>query len=99
LRFGGGGGRFYGGSFANLGYCVNNNGVVAMRGLVRSGTGTIMAAGQHPFPPRYQMLKPEIASTGYCRVDNQQDGSILLTGYIFGGANGFVGVNFRWFTD
>jgi len=93
----------YGGGWAGLGFSINKNGVVSMRGLVRSGTTTggtlIAAAGAIPYPPTYQIPFFQSANAGQARCDAATNGGITFQQFFSGGTNGYVAVQGRWLTE
>ena len=95
----------YGAPWPGLQYCVNKNGIVAMRGLVKGGaagaisaTGTLLGVG-----PRWtkMFLNYTNGTTppngGGARIDVQSGGTVWLGQYYSNGSNGFVSVVGRWF--
>jgi hypothetical protein len=95
----------YGAGWAPLGYSVNKNGVVSMRGLIKSGVVTagtaVVAAGTipSPFTPSYQEGFFQSANVGQARCDAATSGAINFMGFFSGGNNVYVAVQGRWFAD
>ena len=86
----------YGAAYPNLAFCKNRNGVAAVRGLIKSGAGTVLLGGSIPFETKYQQLFLGTSSGGAGRLDFTPDGTLNFIGFINGGTNAYVSVNGRW---
>ena len=92
----------YGGGWASASFVENSNGVVTVRGLIKSGTTTgqtpIWAASATPFGARYQMGFIQYC-TGNARLDVMQNGGINFANFYNAGTNGYLSFNARFFAD
>lgn len=93
----------YGGTYPTFQNCINKNGIISCRGLVKNGTATantlMVAASGMIYPPRSQVILMTIANAGYARVDPMQSGGVSFQQFFAGGVNSFVGIYGRWLWD
>lgn len=93
----GGGWAAYGGSQETPAVTRDADGMVSLKGLIKSGTAstttvvTTLPGWARPDNP--MLFACDSAATGMARVDIHEDGTLFVIGYYNGGTNGFVSLS------